>query len=223
MSFGCQCPGEGLQQMSRRSTGFVGAWAEVQRQQQRQSEAETRQRRQEAQQARAYQRRAAQSHREYRQADALRRTEELDAEVAALQSLLASGCDAPAFRASSLKRAEVVQPFAPGPLAQPLPIPDVNQYQTQSGWTASRRAHAQAEARARFERDLQAAQAAEAHRQQQLASYQREYQQWVDAQLAEVREHNSRRGRDIRRREAPRSRFRGRVLLSCSLFLNGVA
>lgn len=177
--------------MSRRSTGFVGAWAEVQRQQQRQSEAETRQRRQEAQQARAYQRRAAQSHREYRQADALRRTEELDAEVAALQSLLASGCDAPAFRASSLKRAEVVQPFAPGPLAQPLPMPDVNQYQTQSGWTASRRAHAQAEARARFERDLQAAQAAEAHRQQQLASYQREYQQWVDAQLAEVREHNA--------------------------------
>ncbi|MCX4667982.1 restriction endonuclease [Streptomyces sp. NBC_01381] len=177
--------------MSRRSTGLVGAWAEVQRQQQRQSAAEARQRRQEAQQARAYQRRAAQSHREYRQADALRRTEDLDAEVAALQSLLASGCDAPAFRVSSLIRAEDVQPFAPGQLAQPVPMPDASQYQAQGSWTASRRAHAQADARARFERDLQAAQAAESHRQQQLASYQREYRQWVDSQLAAVREHNA--------------------------------
>ncbi|MEV6184352.1 restriction endonuclease, partial [Streptomyces sp. NPDC052015] len=177
--------------MSRRSTGLVGVWAEVQRQQQRQMEAEARQRRQEAQQARAYQRRAAQSHREYRQAEALRRTEELDAQVASLQGLLAAGCQAPAFRASSLMRPEEVQPFAPGPLAQPVPMPDFHQYQTQSGWTASRRAQAQTEARARFERDWHAAQAAEAHRQQQLASYQREYQQWADAQLAEVRAHNA--------------------------------
>ncbi|CAM5243554.1 hypothetical protein SALBM311S_01349 [Streptomyces alboniger] len=70
-------------------------------------------------------------------------------------------------------------------------MPDFSHYQTQSGWTASRRAHAQAEARARFERDWQAAQAAETQRQQQLASYQREYQQWVDAQLADVRRHNA--------------------------------
>ncbi|MEV7346010.1 restriction endonuclease [Streptomyces sp. NPDC093544] len=177
--------------MSRRSTGYVGVWAEVQRQQQRQLEAEARQRRQEAQQARAYQRRAAQSRREYRQADALRRTEELDAQVASLQGLLASGCHAPAFRASSLMRREEVQPFAPGPLAHPVPMPDFNQYQTQSGWTASRRAQAQAEGRARFERDWHAAQTAEAHRQQQLASYEREYRQWADAQLAEVRAHNA--------------------------------
>ncbi|MGW7075613.1 restriction endonuclease [Streptomyces sp. NPDC054866] len=177
--------------MSRRSTGFVGAWAEMQRQQQRQSEAEARQRRQAAQQARAYQRRAAQSHREYRQAEARRRTEELDAEVASLQSLLASGCRAPAFRVSSLMRPEEVQPFAPGPLAQPVPMPDTNQYQAQGGWTASRRAQAQAEARARFEHDWQAAQAMEARRQQQLAGYQREYDQSVAAQLAIVREHNA--------------------------------
>lgn len=70
-------------------------------------------------------------------------------------------------------------------------MPDLSHYQTQSGWTASRRAQAQAEARARFEHDWQAAQAAEAHRQQQLASYQRDYQQWADAQLAEVRRHNA--------------------------------
>ncbi|MBK3625137.1 restriction endonuclease [Streptomyces sp. MBT49] len=177
--------------MSRRSTGFVGVWAEMQRQQQRQQDAEARRRRQQEQQARAYQRRAVQSHREYRQAEALRRTEELDAQVAALQGLLASGCRAPAFRAASLVRPEQVQPFAPGPLARPVPMPDQNQYQAQSGWTASRRTQAQAEARARFEQDWHAAQAAEARRQQQLAAYQREYQQWADAQLAEVRQHNA--------------------------------
>ncbi|MEU0781846.1 restriction endonuclease [Streptomyces sp. NPDC006173] len=177
--------------MSRRSTGVVGVWAEMQRQQQRQLEAEARRRRQEAQQARAYQRRAAQGHREYRQAEALRRTEELDAEVASLQCLLASGCQAPAFRASSLLRREQVQPFAPGPLAQPVAMPDFSQYQTQAGWTSNRRAQAQAEARARFERDWHAAQAAEAQRQHQLASYQREHQRWVDTQSADVRRHNA--------------------------------
>ncbi|PKT73467.1 restriction endonuclease [Streptomyces populi] len=163
----------------------------MQRQQQRQQEAEARRQRQEAQQARARQRRAAQSHREYRQAEALRRTEELDAQVASLQNLLSSGCRAPAFRASSLLRREEVQPFAPGPLAHPVAMPDLSHYQAQNGWTAGRRAQAQAEARARFERDWHAAQAAEARRQQQLASYQREHQQWADAQLAEVRRHNA--------------------------------
>ncbi|MEU9440077.1 restriction endonuclease [Streptomyces sp. NPDC048304] len=177
--------------MSRRSNGVIGVWAEMQRQQQRQAEADARRRRQEEQQARAYQRRVAQSHREYRQAEAQRRTEELDAQVAALQGLLAAGVQAPAFRASSLLRPEVIEPFAPGALAQPVPMPNAAHYQTQSGWTAGRRAQAQAEARARFERDWHAAQAAEAQRQQQLASYQRQYQQWADAQLAEVRRHNA--------------------------------
>ncbi|KYK15977.1 restriction endonuclease [Streptomyces sp. CC71] len=163
----------------------------MQRQQQRQIEADARRRRQEEQQARAYQRRAAQSHREYMQAEAVRRTDELDARVASLQGLLASGCRAPAFRASSLLRREEVQPFAPGPLGQPVPMPDFGHYQAQSGWTAGRRAQAQAEARARFERDRHAAQAAEAQRQHQLAAYQRQYQQWADARLAEVRRHNA--------------------------------
>jgi restriction system protein len=178
--------------MSRRSTGLVGVWAEVQRQQQRQSEAEAGRRRQEEQQARSYARRAAQSRREYKQAEATRRTDELDARVEALRGLLAAGCQSPPFRASSLMRAEEVQPFAPGPLAQPVPMPDPNHYQAQGGgWTAGRRAQAQAEARARFERDWYAAQAAEAHRQQQLASYQREYRQQTDARLAEIRRHNA--------------------------------
>ncbi|MBF8171902.1 restriction endonuclease [Streptomyces olivaceus] len=98
--------------MSRRTTGDVGVWAEMQRQRQRQLEAETRQRRQESQEARAYEQRAAQSYREYKQAEAIRRTEELDARVAALQELLASGCRTPAFRPSALMRAEELQSLA---------------------------------------------------------------------------------------------------------------
>ncbi|MDT6985076.1 restriction endonuclease [Streptomyces lusitanus] len=178
--------------MSRRSTGFVGVWAEMQRQQQRQQEADARRRRQEEQRARAHQRRVERDHREYRKAEALRRTEELDAQVESLRALLASGCRAQPFRAATLLRPETVQPFAPGPLAQPVPLPDERYYQPQGGcWTANRRAQAQAEARARFERDWHAAQAAEAQRQQQLAAYQRQYQEWADAQLAEVRRHNA--------------------------------
>ncbi|MEU4980442.1 restriction endonuclease [Streptomyces sp. NPDC021969] len=98
--------------MSRRTTGPFGVWAEMQRQRQRQQEAEERQRQQEARQARAYERRAAQSYREYKQADAIRRTEELDARVAALQDLLASGCRTSVFRPSALMRAEELPSLA---------------------------------------------------------------------------------------------------------------
>ncbi|MFD8303469.1 restriction endonuclease [Streptomyces sp. NPDC059690] len=177
--------------MSRRSAGFVGAWAEMQRQHQRQVEAEARRRREDARQARAYQRHATQEYRQYRQADARRRTEELDAQVAALQGLLIAGCQAPAFRASNLMRAEEIPPFDPGQLAWPVRMPDPSQYQAQGGWTANRRAQAQAEAQARFERDWHAAQAAEAQRQQQLAALQRDYEQRTGAQRAEVRRHNA--------------------------------
>ncbi|MFF7933268.1 restriction endonuclease [Streptomyces sp. NPDC007940] len=177
--------------MSRRSAGFVNTWAEAQRQYQRQIEAEQRRRREEARQARDYQRRAAQGHREYRQAQARQRTAELDAQVAALQGLLTTGCQAPAFRASSLMRMEEIPPFDPGRLAWPVSMPDPNQYQAQGGWTASRRAQAQAEARSRFERDWHAAQAAEAQRQRQLSAAQRDYDQRAEAQRAEVRRHNT--------------------------------
>ncbi|MEV7000587.1 restriction endonuclease [Streptomyces sp. NPDC093982] len=176
--------------MSRRSAGLVGVWAEMQRQQQRQMEAEARQRREEARQARAYQRLAAQGHREFRQAEARRRTEEIEAQVASLQRLLVTGCHAPVFRASSLMRPEEIAPFDPGPLAWPVRMPDQSQYQAQGGWTASRRAQAQAEARAHFERDWHAAQAAEAQRQQQLAAAQQEYARGAEAQRSEIRRHN---------------------------------
>ncbi|MFJ8494697.1 restriction endonuclease [Streptomyces sp. NPDC094038] len=177
--------------MSRRSAGFVGAWAEMQRQRQRQVEAEARRRRDEARQARAYQRHATQEYRQYRQAEARRRTEELDAQVVTLQGLLNAGCQASAFRASSLIRAEEIPPFEPGQLAWPVRMPDPSQYQAQGGWTANRRAQAQTEAQARFERDWHAAQAAEAQRQQQLAALQRDYEQRTGAQRAEVRRHNA--------------------------------
>lgn len=104
--------------------------------------------------------------------------------------LLASGCRAAAFRTASLMRAEEVEPFAPGQLAQPVAMPDVNQYQPQGAWTAGRRAQAQREAQARYQHDVQAAQAAEAQRLQQLAAYQRQYDDWAGAQRAEIRRHN---------------------------------
>ncbi|MGP4012292.1 restriction endonuclease [Streptomyces sp. 4N124] len=177
--------------MSRRSAGFVSTWAEMQRQHQRQIEAEQRHRREEALQARAHQQRAAREYKEYRQAEARLRTEGLDAQVAILQGLLTAGCQASAFRASSLMRVAEISPFDPGPLAWPVRMPDPSQYQAQGGWTANRRAQAQAEARSRFEHDLYAAQAAEAQRQQQLAAVQRDYEQWAEAQRAEVRRHNA--------------------------------
>ncbi|WP_329036183.1 restriction endonuclease [Streptomyces sp. NBC_00178] len=184
--------------MSRRSNGLVGVWAEVQRQQQRQHAAQARYQQDQERQQRALHRDAARSYREQkaayreqREAEARRRTQELDAKVVALQGLLAAGCRAPAFRAGLLVRAEQVEAFSPGQLGNPVPMPDPNQYQPQGGWTATRRAQAQAEARSRFERDWQAAQSAEAQCQQQLDSYQRQYRQWADAQLAEIRRHNA--------------------------------
>lgn len=186
--------------MSRRSNGLVGIWAEAQRQQQRQLEAQARHLREQERQQRAHQREVARSHREqqaayrqHREGDARRRTEEIDARVGSLQNLLATGCRATAFRIATLSRPEQIEAFSPGALAQPVPMPDPNQsqYQPQGGWTAARRAQAQTEARSRFERDWQAAQVAEAQRQQQLATYQLQYQQWADGRLSEIRRHNA--------------------------------
>ncbi|MGW0710033.1 restriction endonuclease [Streptomyces sp. NPDC002643] len=185
--------------MSRRSNGLVGIWAEAQRQQQRQLEARARQQREYERQQRAHERELARSQREqqaayraHREAEARRRSQELDAAVDGLERLLVAGCRAPAFRAGSLTRSEQLEPFAPGPLAHPVPMPDPNHYQAQpGGWGAQRRAQAQAEARARFEHDWHAAQAAEAQRQHQLAQYQRQYDEWAEGRRAEIRRHNA--------------------------------
>ncbi|WP_326580457.1 restriction endonuclease [Actinacidiphila glaucinigra] len=189
--------------MSRRSGGLVGIWAEAQRQQQRQVEAQQRarvqQQRNVERQQRAYERDLARSRREqqaayrqHREADAHRRTRELEARVEELRTLLVAGCRTPEFRLDALARSEQLEPFTPGQLACPVAMPDPNQYQAaQGGWTANRRAQAQQEARDRYERDWHAAQAAEAQRQQQLAAYQQQYDQWAAGQLAEIRRHNA--------------------------------
>ncbi|MFI1718583.1 restriction endonuclease [Streptomyces litmocidini] len=188
--------------MSRRSGGLIGVWAEQQRVAQRQREGQhqavLRQQREAERAQRAYERDVARMQREqraaYRQqrdADALRRTRELDERVALLEGLLAAGCRAPAFSVESLRRAEDVEPFSPGPLAEPVAMPDQRFYQPQAAWTPSGRAQAERDARARFERDWYAAQAAEARRVEQLAAYRREYDAWAAARIAEIRAHNS--------------------------------
>ncbi|MFG2827749.1 restriction endonuclease [Streptomyces sp. NPDC048434] len=182
----------------------MAVWAEAQRQQQRQQEAQRRaqaqQQRDQERQARDAERAMARMHRErqtaYRQqreADARRRTEELDARVAALTGLLVDGCRAPAFSAAVLLHPERIAEFAPGALAGPVPMPDPVRYQAPTGgWhLGARRDRVQEEARARYEQDWYTAQAAESRRQAQLAAYRQQYDQWAAGALAEIRQHNS--------------------------------
>ncbi|MFB6435256.1 restriction endonuclease [Streptomyces sp. NPDC056411] len=191
--------------MSRRSQGLLAVWAEAQRQQQRREEAQRRasaqQQRDAERQARDAERAMARMHRErqaayrrQREADARRRTEELDARVAALTGLLADGCRAPAFTPAALLRPENIEAFAPGALVTPVPMPDPARYQTPTGgWQigGARRDRAQEEARARYEQDRYAAQAAESRRQAQLAAYRQQYEQWAAGTLAGIRQHNA--------------------------------
>ncbi|MEV4437557.1 restriction endonuclease [Streptomyces sp. NPDC049577] len=175
--------------MSRRSSGLIGLWAEAQRQQQRQQEARQRavvreqrerekeQRALERERARA-DREARQAYRQAREAEARQRTEEMERQVEELQGLLVAGCRAPGFRTRALERAEQLEPFHPGHLGQPVPMPDPSRYRGFGN-------------RAQFEHDWQAAQAAEAHRQQQLAAYRQQYDQWAAGTLAEIRQHNA--------------------------------
>lgn len=133
------------------------------------------------------------AYRQQREADARRRTEELDSRVAALTGLLAEGCRAPAFSPDALLRPERIEEFAPGALATPVPMPDPARYQAPPGsWQVGvHRDRAQGEARARYEQDWYAAQAAESRRQSQLAAYQQQYDQWAAGTLAGIRQHNT--------------------------------
>ncbi|WP_329176581.1 restriction endonuclease [Streptomyces sp. NBC_01477] len=188
--------------MTRRSnSGPIGVWAEMQRQQQRQQEAQLRaraqQQREQERQQRAYERDMARQDRErqaayrrHQEADAQRRTEELDARVEALSGLLAAGSRAPAFGTAALGRSERLQPFDPGPLARPVAMPDPLRYQAEGGWGRANR-RAQQEAQTRYARDLAAAQSAEAERQRQLAGYRQQYDRWAAGELADVRRHNA--------------------------------
>ncbi|MFJ9342604.1 restriction endonuclease [Streptomyces sp. NPDC101733] len=184
--------------MSRRSSGSIGVWAEAQRQQQRaqliqQREAERRQRAWERDVARG-QREQQAAYKQRREAEARRQTERIDAEVAALQGLLATGCRAPAFRMGSLVRSERIEAFDPGPLGQPVPMPHLQQFQQQSsGWTlgSGRRAQAEREAHDRYTHAWQAAHAADQDRLRRLAAYRDQYDRWATEQLDGIRRHNS--------------------------------
>lgn len=184
--------------MSRRPGGLIGDWAEAQRRTQQTQliqlrEAERRQRAYEREVARG-QREQQAAYRQHREAEARRRTEHIEAEVAALQGLLAAGCRAPAFRTAALVRSEQLEPFSPGNLAHPLPMPRIEQFQQQdAGWAfgSNRRAQAEREAHARYTQAWQAAHAAETQRQQQLAAYRQQYDRWAAQQLAGIRAHNS--------------------------------
>ncbi|MEU7296065.1 restriction endonuclease [Streptomyces exfoliatus] len=175
--------------MSRRSGGLIGVWAEQQRVAQRQREGQQqavlRQQRDAERAQRAYERDVSRmqreqraAYRQHRDADALRKTRELDERVAVLEGLLATGCRAPAFGVEALRQSERIEPFAPGPLGDPVPMPDQRYYQEHGG-------------RGRFERDWYAAQAAEARRVEQLGAYRRAYDEWAAGRLAEIRAHNA--------------------------------
>ncbi|NUU20210.1 MAG: restriction endonuclease [Streptomycetaceae bacterium] len=182
---------------------MIGAWAEAQRQEQRRQEAQRRayeqQLREQERQQRSAERAMARLHREqqqaYRQrreADARRRTEEIEAQADALAGLLAAGCRASSFRASSMLRSERLEPFQPGHLGVPVQLPAEANYQAApGGWGRTPSAQAQQEARSRFERDWYAARDAEALRVRQLEAYRQQYQQWADVTLAQIRQHNA--------------------------------
>ncbi|MFJ3925085.1 restriction endonuclease [Streptomyces sp. NPDC090022] len=177
--------------MSRRAgSGLIGNWAEAQR---RQQQTQVIQQREADRRQRAYEREANRSHRQYREAEAQRRTAQLDAEVAALKGLLVAGCRTPAFRISALARPEQLEPFSPGALAHPVPMPRIEEFQQSSGWTlgSQHRAQAEREAHARYTQAWQAASAAEAQRQRHLADYRQQYDRWAAEQLSGVRAHNS--------------------------------
>lgn len=187
--------------MARRGDGLIGAWAEAQRQEQRRQDAQRRaaeqQRRDQERQQRAAEQAMARMHREqraaykrHREADAARRTQEIEARAEALAGLLAAGTRAPAFRTTAMLRAERVEPFQPGQLATPVQMPvEANYHTSQGGWGFGGQARRD-DARARFERDWYAAQDAEAQRLRQLEAYRRQYGQWAEETLRDIRRHN---------------------------------
>ncbi|MDX3538733.1 restriction endonuclease [Streptomyces sp. MB09-01] len=176
---------------------MIGDWAEAQRRQQRtqviqQREAERRRRAWDRDVARGEREQQA-AYRQHREVEARRRTEAIEAEVVALQNLLATGCRATAFRMASLVESEELEPFRPGSLAHPVAMPRIEQFQEQSSGMALgsyRRAQAEHEAHAQYTRAYQKAHAAETRRLQQLAENRQQYDRWAAEQLAAIRAHN---------------------------------
>ncbi|MFB8238615.1 restriction endonuclease [Kitasatospora purpeofusca] len=202
----------------RRNNGVLAVWAEAQRQEQRREEARWRaqaaeQRRWEREQREAQktaartEREAQKAYQQSREAEAARRTAELDGRVEELRGLLAAGLDRPAFRAQSLLAPRPVPPFEPGRLGEPVPMPDQAHYQVpppdqaQARNPGVRQRYEQyvAQARARFEQDWYAAQAAEAERQRRLGEYHGQYLEWVARFRREDEERAARTEESLRR------------------------
>ncbi|MDY0815629.1 restriction endonuclease [Kitasatospora purpeofusca] len=202
----------------RRNNGVLAVWAEAQRQEQRREEARWRaqaaeQRRWEREQREAQksaartEREAQRAYQQSREAEAARRTAELDGRVEELRGLLAAGLDRPAFRAQILLAPRPVPPFEPGRLGEPVPMPDQARYQVpppdqaQARNPGVRQRYEQyvAQARARFEQDWYAAQAAEAERQRRLGEYHGQYLEWVARFRREDEERAARTEESLRR------------------------
>ncbi|MEV7027583.1 restriction endonuclease, partial [Kitasatospora sp. NPDC093558] len=205
----------------RRNDGVLAVWAETQRQQQRREEArwraqaaeERRRERElrEAQRAAARDEREAQrAYQQSREADAARRTAELDARVEELRGLLAAGLRVPAFSPQALLAPRAVPPFEPGALGEPVPMPDQDAYlvpppdpsQARNAGVWQRYEQYAVQARARFEQDWYAAQAQEADRQRRLAVCHQEYLERVARHRKEDEERTVRTEELLRRLRA---------------------
>jgi restriction system protein len=182
----------------RQGSGVVSAWADAQRQRQRELEAQQRAwQAAQDEQARAQraavraqardQREALRAYQQGRDADAAARSVELDARVAGLGRVLERVLAAPPFQLGQLMREAAIPPFAAGPLSVPVMMPDPRAYQVPPPGglrglsPGGRREHQEAsrQARAQLEQDTRAAAAAEEQRRRQLADYHRQYQEWV--------------------------------------------
>ncbi|MFB7469729.1 restriction endonuclease [Kitasatospora sp. NPDC056184] len=202
----------------RRNDGVLAVWAESQRQEQRREEARWRaqaaeQRRREREQREAQkaaartEREAQKAYQQAREAEAARQTAELDGRVEELRGLLAAGAGGAAFRAQSLLAPRPVPPFEPGRLGEAVPMPDQSRYQVPPPDPVQARnpgvwqqyEQYVAQARARFEQDWYAAQAAEADRQRRLAEYHGQYLEWV-ARFRREDEQRAARTEDLLRR-----------------------
>ncbi|MEU8927238.1 restriction endonuclease [Kitasatospora sp. NPDC048545] len=202
---------------------MLAIWAEAQRQQQRREEARWRaeaaeERRREREQREAQratarnEREAQRAYQQSREAEAARRTGELDSRVEELRGLLAAGMAAPAFGPQALLAPSAVPPFDPGPLGEPVGMPDQTSAvyvvpppdPVQARNPGVRRQYEQylAQARARFEQDWYAAQAREANRQQRLAAYHREYLAWAERFRLQDEERGARTEELLRRLRA---------------------
>jgi restriction system protein len=194
----------------RQSGGVVAAWAEAQRRQQRQQEAEqrallARQRDLERAQRAALrdrargEREALQAYQQAREADAARRTRQVESRLAELTGLLDDVAVLLPFHLEQLKLAPRSEPFNPGPLGVPVVMPDRSAYQVaapvglRSLSPSGRRDYQTtcAQAQARFEQDWRAAAAQEEQRQQQFGEYYRQYQAWLAGEQQVAAEHNA--------------------------------